>query len=171
MFKRFASAAILCVALVAPGLAAAADRGPSTPEERKQALAYIESFETNPLGPDAANQREWVLKWIIEVPDIHISICSIFDKLPGPKEVSGNVLAGMMMSQVAFAIQNPDAKPDGQEAHLAGANGALRVYEALVKAKPKDRQPYFDDLVKRRDAGTLAQLVQEHSAACSQKSN
>jgi hypothetical protein len=49
----------------------------------------------------------------------------------------------------------------------AGVEGALRVYESLMKANPKDRQPYFDDLVQRRDAGTLAEFVKERSAvAC-----
>ena len=83
--------------LSAPVAATAADCGPSTPEERKQALEYIQDFEANPLGPNEAREREWVIEWIIEVPDIHLHMCqdgnrityrrrdSLAGRLPAPK--------------------------------------------------------------------------------------
>jgi hypothetical protein len=40
-----------------------------------------------------------------------------------------------------------------------------RFYEVLVKSNPKDQQPFLDDLIQRRDAGTLAQWVKERAAA------
>jgi hypothetical protein len=49
--------------------------------------------------------------------------------------------------------------------YQAGVEGALRVYEVLVKANSKDRQPYLDDLIQRREAGTLAQFVAERASA------
>ena len=58
-------------------------------------------------------------------------------------------------------------KDDRLAEYQAGVEGALRVYEVLVKANPKDRQPYLDDLIQRREAGTLAQFVKERAeAAC-----
>jgi len=34
-----------------------------------------------------------------------------------------------------------------------------------LKSNPKDRQPFLDDLIQRRDAGTLPQWVKERAAA------
>jgi hypothetical protein len=167
MFLRTISAALVgCTLLLAPIAAKAADRGPSTPEERKQALAYIEDFESNPLGPHAVQEREWVLRWTIEIPDVHVNVCMILDKLPkGDKKDSASIFAAEVFSQTAFLLQNPDKQNDRLAEYQAGVEGALRVYEALLKSNPKDQQSYLDDLVQRRDAGTLAQFVKERAAA------
>ncbi|MGD0786589.1 MAG: hypothetical protein ABR898_01305 [Terracidiphilus sp.] len=167
MFLRNISAALVgCALLAAPVAATAADRGPSTPEERKQALEYIQDFEANPLGPHAAQERDWVLQWIIEVPDIHVNMCMILDKLPkGDKKDASSIFIAETFSQTAFLIQHPDKQDDSLAQYQAGVNGALRVYEVLLKANPKDRLPYLDDMIQRREAGTLAQFVKERAEA------
>ena len=71
----------------------------------------------------------------------------------------------MVFSQAAFILQNPEKKDDRLAEYQAGVEGALRVYEVLVKANSKDRQPYLDDLIQRREAGTLAQFVAERASA------
>jgi len=83
MYIRMIFSALLGCALVAASLPAySADRGPSTPEERKQALEYIHDFEADPLGPNAIRDREWVIKWVIEIPDVHMNFCgAILDKM------------------------------------------------------------------------------------------
>jgi hypothetical protein len=131
MFLRTIFAALLgCALLLAPIASTAADRGPSTPEERKQALEYIHDFEANPLGPHAVEEREWVLRWIIEVPDIHVSVCTILDKLPkGDKKDASTVFIAETFSQTAFLIQNPDKQDDRLAEYQAGVEGALRVYD------------------------------------------
>jgi hypothetical protein len=68
--------------LLAPIASTAADRGPSTPEERKQALEYVHHFEADPLNPALQLEKQWLTVWIIEVPDIHVNECMILDKLP-----------------------------------------------------------------------------------------
>ena len=74
MRKSTIGALVGCAVLSLPSASFATDRAPSTPEERKQALQYIRDFETNPLSSESVQKREWVLKWIIEVPDIHVSM-------------------------------------------------------------------------------------------------
>jgi hypothetical protein len=69
------------------------------------------------------------------------------------------------LAQTAFLIQNPNRQDDRIAEYLAGVEGALHVYEVLLKANPKDRQPYLDDLIQRRDAGTLEEFVKERAAA------
>ena len=167
MFIRTVSAAVVgCMLLVAPLAAQSAKRGPSTPEERKQALADIQTWQADPLGPNAKDELGWVLKWLADVPDITVHVCTILDKLPkGDKKDSNTIFGGEFMAQAAFVIQNPDRKDDLQAEYQAGVEGALRTYDHLLKSNPKDRQEYLDNLVKRRDAGALAQFVQERLAA------
>ena len=167
MFLRTLIPAIVgCTLLGAPFAAIAADRGPSTPEERKQALAYIDDYLSDPLNPHSIDEREWVMKWVIEVPDVHVQVCMILDQQPkGNKKHSADIFGGEVLAQTAFVLQHPDEQSDLNAQLLAGVGGALRVYAAVVKANEKDRQPYLDDLVKRRDAGTLNEFVRERAAA------
>jgi hypothetical protein len=165
-FRTLSAAMVSCTLLLAPLASAAADRGPSTPEERKQALEFIHSWQADPLGPQAKDQFAWVLKWLAEVPDQTVHVCTILDKLPkGDKKHGTTIFGGEFMAQAAFVLENPDRKNDRMAEYHAGMDGALHVYEMLLKANPKDRQPYLDDLIQRREAGTLAQFVKERAAA------
>jgi hypothetical protein len=159
------AALVGCALLAAPVAAIAADRGPSTPEERKQALEYIQDFEANPLGPNALHERQWVIEWVIEVPDVHVSFCSsILDKMNKSDKKDGPaLLAAMLMAQTEFALQGSGKQGDVLAEYKAGVENVFRVYEVLLKANPKDRQPYLDDLIQRRDAGTLTQWVKERA--------
>ncbi|HME58859.1 MAG TPA: hypothetical protein VKF63_11025 [Terracidiphilus sp.] len=165
MFLRNLSAALLgCALLAAPASAIAAGRGPSTPEERKQALDYIQHFMADPLNPALKPEIQWLFRWVVEVPDIHVNLCSILDKLPkGDKQDRPTLFTAMFITQVAFALQNPDKQDDLLAQYQAGIEGVLRIYETLLKSNPKDREPYLDDLIQRRDAGTLPQWVKKRA--------
>jgi len=168
MFMRTLSAALVgCTLLLAP-LAGAADRGPSTPEERKQAIEYIHARQADPLGPQAKDQFAWVLKFFAAVPDLTVHVCTILDKLPkGDKKDANTIFGGEFMAQAAFVIENLDRKVDLLAEYQAGTEGALRIYELLLKANPKDREPYLDDLIQQREKGTLGDFVKERSGgAC-----
>ena len=82
------------------------------------------------------------------------------DKKDGP-----TLIAAMFMAQTEFALQSADGKGDRLSQFQSGVEGALRVYDVLLKAKPGDRQPYLDDLIQRREAGTLVQFVKERAEA------
>jgi hypothetical protein len=170
LLRNLSAALVGCALLAAPVAANAAGRGPSTPEERKQALEYIQHFEANPLNQNLKPEIQWLTIWMIEIPDVHVNLCIILDKLPkGDKKDSQALFNATFFSQIAFVLQNPDKQDDHLAEYQAGVEGALRVYEVLLKSNPKDRQPYLDDLIQRREAGTLAQFVKERAAsACHQ---
>jgi len=153
--------------LIAP-IAAVADRGPSTPDERKQVIELIHAWQASPLGPQAKDQFATVLKFFADVPDLTVHVCMILDKLPKGDKKDGNVIfGGAFMAQAAFVIENVDKMPVLLDEYQAGTEGALRVYELLLKANPKDRESYLDDLILRRENETLAEFVKERSlAAC-----
>jgi len=167
MFIRTLCGALLGSALLAMSVPThAADRSPSTPEERKQVLEYIHNWQADPLGPHAKEQFGLVLKWFTEVPDQTVHVCTILDKLPkGDKKDSATIFGAAFMGQAAFVIEKPEKKNNLEAEYQAGVEAALNVYAALAKSNPKDQQPYLDDLIERREAGTLAQFVSDRAAA------
>jgi hypothetical protein len=145
-----------------------ADRGPSTQKERTRALRLVRQLEAEPLGADAASARRWLALWLLDVPDLQVRYCA--EVLGGDRRarerVRPELLAQVPWSGAAFLIENPGKKDSKAEVYTAGVLGTLRAYEALVRVKPEQRTPLLDDLVARRDAGSLAGYVAETSQAC-----
>jgi len=161
-------AGICLAALFSLAPSRAADRGPSTPEERQRAVSVARELESDPLGPTAHQDREWVLRFLIEAPDIHVKVCATFlhPLLGAKKNFSTELLAQMLISDAAFGIQNP-AKAGDQLAHYtAGLEGVLKAYEAVLKSQPEARWPLLDDLIRKRDAGKLGDFVRETMGEC-----
>jgi hypothetical protein len=142
-------------------------RGPSTEEERTHALAAIDDLEANPLGENAKEERRWLTVWLIEVPDIHVGFClELLPELPkGSKQDSDIIGIQLMYSGARYAIQHLGSSADSIDQYQAGVNGALKVYDALLAIRPKDRQAKLDDLLQRRTSGTLPEYVKERASA------
>lgn len=68
MFMRSSLPLRWAALLAAPVASTAAERGPSTPEERKQALGIIQRFQTDPVNPTLHAERQRLTKWIIKSP-------------------------------------------------------------------------------------------------------
>ena len=158
--------AIAIFLFLLPIASAAANRGHSTPAERKQALEYIHHFQADPLNPDLTPEIQWVVKWTIEVPDIRLDLCTSFFKLPKAESKDGQTLFNaMVFAQTAYLLENPDHQDDKLAQVEAGVEGVLRVYEVLLKSNPKDREPSLDKLIKRREDGTLTKFVEQHATS------
>jgi hypothetical protein len=82
----------------------------------------------------------------------------IFDK---DKNYSSEIFFQMPLSSAAFIIEHPDQAKDDVAVNKAGLEGALRAYEAILKAKPKAKWPFLDELIERREKGTLEEYVRE----------
>jgi hypothetical protein len=160
---RLCMPVLVCALLSGAAALRAADRGPSTADERRQALDYIHHFQADPLNSALRPEIEWVTKWAIEIPDVHVNLCLMVELPKGDKKHSQTLFTAMMLSQTAFAIEHRDDSPDVQAEHLAGMNGLLDAYEKVAAANAKDRQPALDDLLQRRQAGTLEAYVKEHA--------
>jgi hypothetical membrane protein len=136
-------------------------RGLSTPDERAKAIKIARSLERDPLAKDASANRQWLLNWIIEVPDIRFKSCvgllspGVGDQYRYSTEVNQQI----MFSAAAFKLERPDHLRDDTGAYIAGVEGALRVYETLMKSVPDAKLAFLDDLVATRDRGELADHV------------
>jgi hypothetical protein len=145
---------VLAVCLsVAAGSARAEEK--STPEERAKAVRFAAELEKDPLAPDAVDKRRWLIQWYTRVPDITITVCNLLGPMPETDHpYFKEVLVQMMFAGGAFQIQHPDRAGDAVAQQTAGVLGALRVYEKLA-ARSGQRLPFLDDLVAKRDGGTL----------------
>ena len=136
-------------------------RGLSTPEERAKAINISRLLERDPLAKDAPANRQWLLNWIIEVPDIRFKSCA---GLLGPSvgnqyRYSAEVNQQIIFSAAAFKLEHPGHLRNDTGAYIAGVDGALRVYETLMKSVPDADLAFLNDLVAKRDRGELADHV------------
>jgi hypothetical protein len=164
--RKLLTAVLLTAFVVLP--LAAQDRGPSTPEERKQALELTRALENDPLAPKARDARQWLTVWLVTIPDITVQVCGEFIKpvLGAKKNYGPEIFTQSMFSSAAFVIEHPEEKDNVAAKYLAGVEGSLRAYESIRKAKPNVRWPVLDDLIAKRDAGELATFVRAKMADC-----
>lgn len=166
MKPRLLLCAVLILSFVVP-LCFAADRGPSTPEERARAVEIAKKMEAYPLNKQIKDEYKWLLVFAIQIPDISIPMCTapVIDAMPKKYKYGGELGAQIMASSLAFAIEHPDKAKDQQALFLAGTEGALRVYEVILKQDPKARLDKLDELIKMRESDTLADHVKRTTAA------
>jgi hypothetical protein len=164
MKKFFATTLTLAmVSLCAVSSLGQNQRGPSTPQERETAVKAARLLETDPFHKDAKKIREWFFRWLIEVPDIHIEICSAYmsPEKSTDKNYGSEIYTQTMFSSAAFIIEHPDQANDRIAVNVAGVEGALKVYENIVPTKPKAKSAFWDDLLDKRNKGELRAFVEE----------
>ena len=154
-----------------PNVGYAQTRGPSTAAERARAVKVARELEQDPLAKDAKENRDWVIQWIIEIPDITVNVCSdYFGPLPDPpKGHSEEIYKQMAISSTAFMIEHPDKVKDEQAVAYAGLIGALKAYQSILKQDPSARWAYLDKVVRMRDQGKLDDYVGETRRKCEEK--
>ncbi len=136
-------------------------RGLSTAEERAKAINIARSLERDPLAKDAPANRQWLLNWIIEVPDIRFKSCVglLSSGVTNQYRYSAEVNQQIIFSAAAFKLEHPERLRNDTGAYIAGVEGALRVYEILMTSVPDAKLAFLDDLVAKRDRGELADHV------------
>ncbi len=156
---------------LAPSLAAQGQRrGPSTAEERTRAVKVAHELEESPLAKDAKDNRQWVYKWIVDIPDITVNGCSeYFGKVPDPpRGHSDEIVKQMIISSAAFMIEHPDKAKDEQAVATAGLLGSLKAYQSIVKEQPEARWSFLDKIVQMRDQGKLEDYISDMRRKCAQ---
>lgn len=161
---RLGTVLLAVLAAVSPSRASKA----STPEERAKAVSIARALEAEPLGKQAKEQRRWIVNWLIEVSDINVKACT---NLLGPaggakKNYDSELFGQTLASAAAFVITNPDKAKNDIAVYGAALEGALKAYESILKAEPKARSPFLDDLLVKREQGQLAGYVREVAMRC-----
>ena len=149
----------------------AGQRGPSTPEERKRAVELATLLENDPLNKNAKEYSSELLRWLIEVPDISVPLCT--DILGDYKKIKGDyaptITAQLTFSEAKFIIEHPEQAKDEYQIYLAGVEGVLRTYKAIKQAKPKVKLAPLEDLASKQEMGQLGEFVKNAMGGCKAK--
>jgi carboxypeptidase Q len=159
-----ASVALVFLAVPAFG----ASRGPSTPEERQRAVAVVRALEEDPLNRDARQWRQWLVAWLSEIPDITVSMCLslLGETFESERRYGAELGLQQSLSSAAFMIEHPDRVQDRLAVSLAGVEGVIAAYEALLSKKPKARFASLDALLEAREKGELQGVVASNMESC-----
>ena len=172
MLKRATSFAVLllgfCYWLPAQQ---AEKRGPSTPEERQRFVAITHKLEEAPLDESLHAEREWAFRWLTEVPDISAQICTgpLGGFLKKKYKYSSEIVLQLTLSSGVFVIEHPDQAQDASAQCLAGVEGALKAYQAILKVKPDARDKALDEVLDKQRNGKLADHVRDTTSQSSTK--
>ncbi len=116
-----------------------------------------------------SDDREWALRWLIEVPDVHAKLCpNVLGGFIKEKKYpyAGEIVRQLTFSGAAFTIENPDKANDALDQYLAGAKGALSAYSAILQQKPESKSKSLDEVLQKQTQGKLAEFVQDAARNC-----
>lgn len=143
-------------------------RGPSTPEERKRAVEIATLLENDPLNKNAKALSRELLIWLIEIPDITVTICTgmlgDYSKIKG--DYAGTITTQLSFAETKFVIEHPEEAKDEYRVYLAGVESALRTYQNIKKAKPRVRLEPLEELLVKQQAGQLPEFIRNAMAGC-----
>ncbi len=157
--------------IAGPANAQQAQRGPSTADERTRAVKIAHQLEDDPLAKDAKDNRQWIIQWIIDIPDITVTVCDdYFGTIPkAPRAHMREIVSQMTISSAAFMIEHPDKAKDEQAVAVAGLLGSLKAYQSILKGDPSARWPFVDKVIMMRDEGKLDDYVSDTRRKCAQE--
>ncbi|MDX6558450.1 MAG: hypothetical protein QOF72_1499 [Blastocatellia bacterium] len=166
--KRLLAVAFALILVASFKTAFAQNRGPSTPDERKRAVEIATLLENDPLNKDEKALSRELLIWLIEVPDIHVKICTNvfgdYSKIKG--DYAPTVTAQATFSEAKFIIEHPEQASDEYQVYLAGVEGVLKTYVNIKKAKPKVKMEALELLLVKQQSGQLADFVKTAMSGC-----
>jgi hypothetical protein len=143
-------------------------RGPSTAAERKRAVEVATLLENDPLNKNAKSLSRELLIWLIEIPDITVTICTgmlgDYSKIKG--EYAGTITTQMSFGETRFVIEHPEEAKDEYQVYLAGVESALRTYQNIKKAKPRVRLEPLEDLLLTQQTGQLPEFIRNAMPGC-----
>jgi hypothetical protein len=163
---------LLIALIIVWGLSAnsglAQKRHASTPEERKRAVEIATLLENDPLNKNAKALSRELLIWLIEVPDVIVTICTgmlgDYSKIKG--DYAGTITTQLSFAETKFVIEHPEEAKDEYRVYLAGVESALRTYQNIKKAKPGVRLQPLEELLVKQQAGQLPEFIRNAMAGC-----
>jgi hypothetical protein len=140
----------------------------STPEDRKRLVAIARKLEAAPLDPSLAQDRSWAVSWVVTAPDVHVKICAtLLSDLRRPKyKYKLEMDDQLLISSAAFVTEHSEQANSMANQSVAGMEGVLKAYSAILKAEPQATVASLDALLQKRREGKLADAVYERVKDC-----
>jgi hypothetical protein len=143
-------------------------RAPSSAEERKRFIEVTKKLEQDPLDDRLRADRSWALKWLEDVPDINVNMCSsvMGDLGHSRYRYAPQLGAQFGLEMAVFLIEHPNQSGDLNAQYMAGLQGALRAYKNILKTQPMAVSAQMEALINLQDKGKLEEYVRERAKEC-----
>ena len=156
-------------ALLIVGLTAQSSFAQTDKEKNTALIVKITKFlEEKPFDAQAKSYRENAFKYLVETKDVSVVVCGgdLMKEITKKKnKYGGELLIQQSLGMAVFKLTNP-ANADENAAQFAGYESMFRAYEQMVKEQPDAKFAGMDDLIAKRDGGTLKTQI---AADCSKK--
>lgn len=108
------------------------------------------------------------MNFAIAAPDVHVRMCPmLLGDLRRPKyKYWSQISEQLLISSAAFLIEHPDQAENYRAQSIAGMEGVLKTYSAIIKADPQATAKSLDDLLEKQREGKLADAVGETTKSC-----
>ena len=150
-------------------IAVAAPPASQPDSELKEVREKIRILQDDPLAKDALERRQCLTLWFINNKTFEVKLCPSLlgsvlqaDKNKEP----GLYVAHMMFGSGAYMIDNPGSQADTVSIYLAGVDAALDVYQKVGLKRKKMAIPFMDELLMKRNTGTLRNYLVDEVAKC-----
>lgn len=167
--RKFVPLWMLMLAMAVPAMTQSDSQGkPSTPEDRKRFVEITKKLEQDPLNESLRADRDWALKWLEDIPDINVTMCTpvLGDLGASRYRYAPQVGAQFGLGMATFIIEHPNQTTDLNAQYLAGVESALKVYSAILKARPNAKSEDLDELLDLQTQGKLDQTVRDRAKDC-----
>jgi len=142
-------------------------RGPSTAAERTRFVEITHKLENDPLDHSLDQDRDWAMRWLVEVPDVGATVCTavLGDFMKEKKyKFSGEIVRQLAFTSAAFTMESPNQAGNKLLQYEAGVKGALATYQAILRVQPEAHSKSLDSLIRKQADGKLADFVRDTSA-------
>ncbi|HYX52016.1 MAG TPA: hypothetical protein VE783_01090 [Candidatus Limnocylindrales bacterium] len=123
-------------------------------------------MEQAPLDKSLREEREWAVHWLIDIPDIQVTACPVLAGVRETYRYYPELNGQYSFSMAAFMIEHPDKSKDRVAVNMAGVEGAIRAYRAILKAQPNATSRGMEELADKQKQGTLEKFVTEATKDC-----
>ena len=98
-----------------------------------------------------------------------VCLTSLGDMAKSKYPYDGEIVLQYTFSMAALVIEHPETVNDPNAQQLAGAEGALNAYRAILRDKPDAKSPALEALLETRTRGELPDFVRKAAIRCSAK--
>ncbi len=163
--KKFTIIFTMFIATLSAQIAFGQDQSQKDKEMLIKAARFLEE---KPFDKQAKDVRARAVKYSSDTNDVVVIVCGgTASPLLDKKNKFGSELVGQyLIAMTAFKLENPENK-DENAAQLHGLESVLKTYEVMLKENQKAKAAKIDELLAKRNDGTLAKYVAD--ADCGKK--
>lgn len=166
--REWFGALIVAISLTCAPPAASAEETSSSIADRERIVSIARDLAQNPLNPDLLADRAWAMRWLIDAPDITITMCAapLNNAAVSNYPYARDILAQYALSMAVKIIENPATENDKVVQQIAGVEGALAAYRSILRDRPDARSAELDKVMAKQSQGELPEFVQAAFARC-----